>query len=113
VFSSSLTISAAAVDDTGMTCPTAGAYSVLTISTHAGVTPPTTFGVLCTPYVGLPGSTRSGENATNTSSPTVRPLPSSRGRITSSVVPGYVVLSSTTSSPGWHTPATASAAAIT
>ena len=63
--------------------------------------PPTTFGVLTRPYVGLPGSMRSGENARWKSTPARSPLPSSRiGCTSSSVVPGYVVDSRTTRVPG-------------
>src|SRR5438093_4093059 len=47
----------------------------------------------------LPGSTRSGENARKKSSPTLSPVDSSDGSISSRVVPGYVVDSSTTSWP--------------
>ena len=50
--------------------------------------PPTTLGVFRMPYVGLPGSTRSGENARRTSSPTRRPARSRMGATTSRVVPG-------------------------
>ena len=75
--------------------------------------PPSTLGVFFVCQVGLPGSTRSGENARNTSSPITRPSFSRRGCITSRVVPGYVVLSSTISMPGCARRATASAAAIT
>ena len=55
--------------------------------------PPTTLGVFRVPYVGLPGSTRSGLKARKKSSPTVRPVLSSAGSRISRVVPGYVVLS--------------------
>ena len=61
--------------------------------------PPTTLGVLRVPYFGLPGSTRSGENARKKSSPTFRPVLSSAGSISSRVVPGYVVDSRTISWP--------------
>ena len=59
----------------------------------------------------LPGSTRSGENATNTSRSSASPVLVARSSTMSSVVPGYVVDSSDTSVPGVITRATVSAAA--
>ena len=50
-------------------------------------------------YFGLPGSSRSGENASRKSVPQRSPPASRIGLHSSSVVPGYVVLSSTTSWP--------------
>ncbi len=55
---------------------------------HAGVTPPTTFGVLCVLYFGFPGSTRSGLKARKKSTPTLSPPFSSAGSSISRVVPG-------------------------
>ncbi len=73
------------------------------MSRHAGVAPPTTFGVFFVLNTGFPGSTRSGEKATNTSLPSSKPLAVSFGTSTSLVVPGYVVDSSTTNIPGcWY-----------
>ena len=62
----------------------------------------------------MPGSIRSGENASEKSIPAVSPdVFSSSGRTTSSVVPGYVVDSSDTSVPGRSSRPAASAAART
>src|SRR6516162_7693751 len=61
VFSSSLTISATRVDDTGTICFIADPYSSDASSTHRGVVPPTTFGISLVENLLLPGSTRSGE----------------------------------------------------
>ena len=55
---------------------------------QSGVRPPTTFGTLWVWNVGLPGSTRSGENARKKSTPALSPVASSSGCTTSSVVPG-------------------------
>jgi hypothetical protein len=88
-------------------------YSATATSVHAAVMPPTTFGVFLVWYFGLPGSTRSGLNARKTSFPTVRPRSSSFGCMTSRVVPGYVVLSSTASIPGCALRAIASVADCT
>ena len=55
---------------------------------QAGVTPPMILGVLRVLKRALPGSTRSGEKARKNDSPTLSPPSSSRGRISSSVVPG-------------------------
>ncbi len=46
------------------------------------------FGVLRSPKARLPGSIRSGEYTSEKSSPATRPVVSSNGRKTSSVVPG-------------------------
>ena len=88
VFSSSFTSSAASVLDTGTTVSMHDEYSATATSVQAAVMPPTTFGVFFVWYFGLPGSTRSGLNARNTSFPTVRPRSSSFGCMTSRVVPG-------------------------
>ena len=45
VFSSSFTSSAVSVEDTGTTVSITAPYSAVATSVHAGVTPPTTFGV--------------------------------------------------------------------
>src|SRR5665213_3522871 len=100
VFSSSLTSSAVSVDETGTMVSRQLWYRALATSVHAGVIPPTTFGVFLVCQNGLPGSTRSGLNARNTSVPILSPAASSLGCMSSRVVPGYVVLSSTTSIPG-------------
>ena len=55
---------------------------------ESSVTPPTTFGMLCVRNCGLPGSTRSGENASRKSSSSFSPFSSNIGSSTSSVVPG-------------------------
>ena len=75
-----------------------------------GFTPPTTLGICARPYCLFPGSSRSGENARkksvaicSLSGPCAighcKPLASRIGNTSSSVVPGYVVDSSTTSCP--------------
>src|SRR4030095_6676312 len=61
--------------------------------------PPTIFGVLWVLNEVLPGSILSGEKARKKSVPTRKPELSSSGKISSSVVPGYVVLSKTMSCP--------------
>ncbi len=61
---------------------------------------PTTLGMVLVLWLLLPGSSRSGEKARNTSSPTLQPPASRIGCTTSRVVPGQVVDSSTTSWPG-------------
>ena len=63
-------------------------YNAAASLEHAGEDPPTTLGTLCVWNVGLPGSTRSGENARKKSRPARSPPRSSAGRRTSSVVPG-------------------------
>src|SRR4029450_9344084 len=80
---------------------------------QVAVMPPMILGVFFVLYRGLPGSTRSGENARKNDSPTVSPRAESIGRISSSVVPGYVVLSRTTSCPGRSRAAIALAAEAT
>ena len=102
VFSSSLTISAAAALETGWTFSMTPPYSAAAIFPHRGVTPPTTFGMFLVVYFSLPGSTRSGEKARKTSFPTLNPFPSTIGPRISSVVPGYVVLSRTISMSLWR-----------
>jgi hypothetical protein len=62
--------------------------------------PPTIFGVLRSPNSSFPGSIRSGENARAKSRPADSPEVSRIGLTSSSVVPGYVVDSSTTREPG-------------
>ena len=99
VFSRIFTSSAASGDETGTSVSIAGWYSAVATFRQAGVMPPITFGVLRVLKRSLPGSTRSGENARKKSSPTLRPVDSSAGSISSRVVPGYVVDSSTTSCP--------------
>ena len=72
----------------------------MTAAAEASSIPETIFGVFCSPQVWLLGSIRSGENPTWKSAPARRPDPASRiGTNTSSVVPGYVVDSSTTVAP--------------
>ncbi len=88
VFSSSFTISATRVELTGTIVSIAEPYSSFARSEHAGVQPPTTLGTLCVWNIGLPGSTRSGENARKKSTPALSPVASSIGCTTSSVVPG-------------------------
>jgi hypothetical protein len=88
MFSSSLVISAARVEVTGTTVSMQCEYIATAARRQAGVTPPTTLGVLRVWYTGLPGSTRSGLKARNRSVPTLRPPDSRIGSRTSSVVPG-------------------------
>ena len=69
---------------------------------QVGVTPPSTLGVLEIVQSLRPGSTRSGEKARKKLAPTSRLLGDfsiRRGSNRSSVEPGYVVLSRTTSMP--------------
>src|SRR5215212_1264878 len=100
VFSSSFAISAASAELTACTVLIAPSYQVEATSPQASVIPPTTLGVLIVVKSSRPGSTRSGENARNQSSPMLSPqsVPSFGNR-TSRVVPGYVVDSSTTTMP--------------
>src|SRR5690606_24510408 len=93
VFSSSFTSSAASVVVTGTSVSIAGWYMAQATLRQSAVMPPTTLGVFLVPYLGLPGSTRSGEKARKKSSPTLSPVLSSAGSMISRVVPGYVVLS--------------------
>jgi hypothetical protein len=79
----------------------------------AGPMPPTTLGMVRVLNCALPGSTRSGENARKKSRSAFRPVASSAGCTTSSVVPGYVVDSRTISWPGRSEAATASSALMT
>ena len=88
VFSRILTSSAASVDETGTSVSMAGSYTAIATRRQVSVIPPTTFGVLCVFHLPLPGSTRSGENARKKSSPTLRPVSTSAGSISSRVVPG-------------------------
>ncbi len=88
VFSRIFTSSAASVEVTETTRSIAGSYSATVTWRQFGVMPPTTLGVLRVLYFGLPGSTRSGEKARKKSSPTLRPVLSSAGSISSRVVPG-------------------------
>ena len=78
---------------------------------HCAVTPPSTFGVFFVNHFALPGSTRSGEKHRKKSLPTDSPFDSKRGSISSRVVPGYVVDSSTTICPGRSRSTIASVAA--
>ena len=112
VFSSNFDNSAVSALDTSTTLSMHTRYSAAATSVQAGVTPPTTLGVLPVWNRGLPGSTRSGLNARNTSLPTVRPDCSSIGLSSSRVVPGYVVLSSTINWPAWTWRPIVSAAAM-
>src|SRR5215471_13444120 len=112
VFSSSFTISATCGELTGTMRSMADEYNAPASAVDSGSTPPTTFGTLCVLNIGLPGSTRSGENARKKSAPAFRPPASSSGLTNSSVVPGYVVDSRITSIPGrryFATPSTADA----
>ena len=99
VFSSSFTISAACVDDTGITVSKTGSKDFTASWVQTAVSPPTTFGTLRTLNCLLAGSMRSGANASAKSSPTLRPRASRIGRKSSCVVPGYVVEPRITSWP--------------
>ena len=87
-FSSSLESSAASGPETWTISSHTCAYSATARSRHAGVRPPTTFGVVRSVWSVRPGSTRSGENATLKSRPAARPDSSSSGTSRSRVVPG-------------------------
>ncbi len=88
VFSYTFTSSAASALSTGTMVSKTREYSAIPASVQAGVTPPSTLGVLRVCQTGLPGSTRSGEKQRKKSSPTRIPLSSSMGSTTSRVVPG-------------------------
>src|SRR3989338_8219964 len=88
VFSRSFTISAERVEETGITSFIAWEYKRRASSVQLGVTPPTILVISFVLYLGLPGSTLSGENAKKKSFPTFRPLASNLGNMISSVVPG-------------------------
>src|SRR5688572_18930703 len=113
VFSRSFVISAASAELTECTVLIAPAYHAVATSPQAAVIPPNTFGVLIVVQSSRPGSTRSGENVRNQSSPIVSPrsVPTF-GKRTSRVVPGYVVDSNTTTIPLWIYLASSSAAEI-
>ncbi len=102
MFSSSLAISAVLADETGYTASTIRSYAARATSAETAVTPPTTLGI-CPVLMSRPGSTRSGENATYTSSSSTNPPEVAAGMRMSSVVPGYVVDSRETSMPGLTT----------
>ncbi len=74
--------------------------------------PPSTLGVLCVKYLGLPGSTRSGENARKKSSSGLRPACTNSGSSASRVKPGNVVLSRTISCGRFIRAASISAASM-
>ena len=88
VFSRSLTISALWVDETGTTSSKTCRDTRAASSVHRGVAPPTTLGISRTWNCLLAGSMRSGAKATAKSTPTERPVSSSRGMMSSWVVPG-------------------------
>src|ERR1043165_8561822 len=89
VFSSNFAISAASAELTECTVLIAPSYQAVATSLQAAVIPPITLGVLTVVQSSRPGSTRSGENARNQSSPTVSPCSTpSLGSNTSRVVPG-------------------------
>ena len=72
-FSRILVISATSGVDTGTRLSKACPYTCSTRSVHAGVRPPTTFGVDLVVQSSRPGSTRSGLNARWKSRPAARP----------------------------------------
>ena len=88
VFSSSFTISALWLDETGTTRSKIVWKTRTASSVQSGVSPPTTFGTSRTANFLLAGSMRSGENASAKSTPTWRPDSSSIGTKSSWVVPG-------------------------
>ena len=99
VFSRSLVISATFGELTGTTSSMNIVKKWLAIWVHTGVTPPTTLGTFCTTKRALPGSILSRAKAKKKSFPTSLPLASNLGNTNSSVVPGYVVLCSTSNWP--------------
>ena len=111
VFSSSFASSADSGEDTSTTRSMNSWYTRPPSSVHRAVTPPNTFGVFFVNHFGFPGSTRSGEKQRKKSLPTDSPFDSKRGSISSRVVPGYVVDSSTTICPGRSRSTIASVAA--
>ncbi len=88
VFSSSFTISAAWVDETGTIVSKTVAKTWQASSVQSGVSPPTTFGTFLTLNLVFAGSMRSGAKARAKSLPIVRPASSSSGITNSWVVPG-------------------------
>ncbi len=88
VFSSSLTISALSDEDTGTTVSKILENTCAASSVQSAVSPPTTFGTLRTCHCLFAGSMRSGANATQKSTPHLRPAASSMGTKSSCVVPG-------------------------
>ena len=97
MFSRSFVDSATRELDTGTTRSKAEPCRSTAISVEAGSTPPTIFGMVLVVKARRPGSSRSGENASQKSCGHRRPLASRIGFTSSSVVPGYVVDSRTTS----------------
>ena len=77
VFSYSLVISAASGELTQCTLGVSTLITRCAIAVHTGVTPPSTRGVSAWVCVTLPGSIRSGLDATNRSRPIVNPLATS------------------------------------
>ena len=63
-------------------------FGVRASARACGSSAPTTLGISAVLNRGLPGSSRSGENATQKSRPACSPLRSRRGVMTSRVVPG-------------------------
>ena len=88
VFSSSFTISAAWVEDTGTIVSKTVAKTWQASCVQRGVSPPTTFGTFFTLNFVFAGSMRSGAKASAKSLPIVSPASSSSGITNSWVVPG-------------------------
>jgi len=108
MFSISFVASAARADETRTVRAMTSPYRSSASSPASGSVPPTTLGMVVVPYFGLPGSSRSGENARKKSLPALRPEDSRISRTRPSVVPGYVVDSRTMSCPGRSADAMAS-----
>ena len=79
VFSSSFAVSATRGFDASNTVLVTFRYSLAASSVQAGVTPPTTFGMVAVVNFLFPGSTRSGEKARKKSRPITKPLSSILG----------------------------------
>ena len=99
MFSSSFVISAARALDTISTGAPMRFNSSAARCVARSFTPPTTLGVLIALNFVLPGSIRSGLKARSKSTSSFKPDRSRIGSTISSVVPGYVVLCSTTRCP--------------
>ena len=88
VFSSSFTISAVCVEETGTMRSKTPWKTSAASSVHSGVSPPTTFGTSRTWKRWFAGSMRSGAKASAKSTPQRRPVDSSIGTKSSCAVPG-------------------------
>ncbi|CAM5725382.1 hypothetical protein SBADM41S_04822 [Streptomyces badius] len=91
MFSYSLVISATSGEPTRCAIGLSASITRAAMSVHRGVTPPSTLGVSCWVWRTLPGSMRSGLDATKTSEPTVSPRSVSGSTSMVAVVPMKLV----------------------